>query len=156
MKRINIILVFLLPCLLFIGCKNGNGNEPKPENNINNTEIIGKWKLEKVDAPFVAQSFDYSQYNIVYEFKSNGVLTVSSETDIIDEYIGDEIYIGHGIGEHSYSFVENKEGYLWVDYPYRLVIDRCTYPYWYLISSDELEISASPVDGFVYYLVKLK
>ena len=62
--------------------------------------IIGKWKYVKHTTPFTSSGpiiSDYSQYDIVYEFKTNNVFTVSGATDLIDSYQG------HAKGDHSYS-----------------------------------------------------
>ena len=40
---------------------------------------------------------DYTPYNVIYEFKADGVLTVSGETSQVD------IYLGHEIGDHFYA-----------------------------------------------------
>ena len=70
-------------------------SEPDPNVGLKKS-FIGKWKLEKVffasggDEP---ATFDYSQNNIIYEFKANNTLIVSGSTDKID-------YRGHKIGSH--------------------------------------------------------
>ena len=140
-----LFLVFLFSCL-FVCCDNDNNNYAE--------NIIGEWKLVKItnsytlDTSFNPLSYDYSQYSIVYEFKRNSVLTVSGETDVID------IYVGHTIGKHSYSFVKDKDGYGMAGLPYGLKIDDHTY--WYEVSSEKLIITMAPVDGNAYYFVKLK
>ena len=66
--------------------------------------LIGKWKLEKVeiaisfgnDEESDLTTFDYSQNNIIYEFKANNTLIVSGSSDKID-------YRGHKIGSHVYK-----------------------------------------------------
>jgi len=136
----NLYFFLLAICLTVTGCDTNKDNQIK--------YIIGEWKLKKVTIPFIDKSYDYSQYSIVYEFKRNGVLTVSGETDVIDTYIG------HTIGKYSYTFIEDKEGYGMVGLPYGLKIDDDTY--WYKISSEELTITRTPLDGYAYYLVKLK
>jgi hypothetical protein len=67
--------------------------------------VLGKWKLEKVkkfpthvwwEDVGVLETFDYSQYNIVYEFKAKNVLTVSGACDI-------DNYKGHETGNHFFK-----------------------------------------------------
>lgn len=45
-----------------------------------NTEITGKWKLLKVSTVFYnPQTIDYSCDDVVYHFRSNETLTISSD-----------------------------------------------------------------------------
>ena len=126
-KSITIILFLLLGT---VGCnKKVNNNE---------ISIIGKWKLVKVTYPFTAQSYDYSQCNIIYEFDTNDILTVSGVNCI------NTIYRGHEIGEHFYSVNDDN----------KLTINYLTSSY--TISSERLEISNAPLDGEVYNLNKIK
>jgi len=77
MKKI--VLVFLLSCLFLTNCK---------KNNDDTGDIIGKWKLIEVRNTFAQIKIDYSQYNIVYEFKTDGILTVSGKTNDIQIQAG--------------------------------------------------------------------
>ena len=125
------------------------------ENNTEPTSIIGKWKLVKFDyrpmtsPPSPKDSFDYSQNNVVYEFKSNNILTVSGKTDDID-------YRGLEIGDHSYEMNYNLKDDmdpLGLPYPYMLKID--TDPHSYLLSAKELKIThIGEVDAYAFYLAK--
>ena len=131
----------------------------KKENNVNedclsvlnivhdkSSSILGKWKLIKVRVNFASSAqeikcTDYSQYNIVFEFKSNNVLTISAETE------HPEIWT---TGEHFYSIVDeemfgNSTSMLQINTLY-----EC-----YQINSKELIITGAPVDGPSYYLVKI-
>jgi len=69
----------------------------------NSSSIIGKWKLikEKTDNFCIpGLIIDYSQCNIVYEFKSNGIFTVTSDND----------YYGMSrVGDHFYSSIEPED-----------------------------------------------
>jgi len=64
--------------------------------------IFGKWKLVKEILVFTSNGpklFDYSKKNIVYEFKENGVLTISG--------------VSHDTGldgEHFYSIEDDESG----------------------------------------------
>jgi len=84
------------------------------------------------------QYFDDSQYNIVYEFKADNILTISGEI---------ESPFQNRIGEHSYSITDSKDGRM-------LTIDYTTW--WFSVSSQEFEISLAPLDGGIYRFVKLK
>ena len=91
----------------------------------------------------VGESFDCSRHNIVYEFKTNTVLTVSAETEHYRQW--------PGTGEHFYSLIEEKrvgvsEFLLQINTLYR----------WYRINSRELVIDGSPLDGAIYYLIKIQ
>jgi hypothetical protein len=105
--------------------------------------IIGRWKLETIKHPMNGQSFYYSQHNVVYEFKTDGVLVISGEA---------EIPIWPETGEYSYSFIDDEKGYGMVGLSYGLKIGNSTF--WYRISSKELEINNAPLDGAVISLIK--
>lgn len=99
----------------------------------NSTSIIGKWKLMKEQTSGFG-SIDYSKRNIVYEFKTNGVLTVS----------------GNGNtgwkekGRHSYSIDNYRE------------IQAGYSSSWYNVSPGELIIDSRPLDGSAFYFAKIK
>ena len=100
-----------------------------------------KWKLVTLLVPFTPDGpiwYDYSKYDIVYEFRTNNVLTVSGETTDI------EVYIGHEIGEHFYS----------IDNVWELKIDNIVY-WGYYTTANELIIDGSPLDGYKYNFVKI-
>jgi len=125
-----------------------------PEFDSYNKDIVGKWKLVEVKIPYarpVPISFDYSQYDIVYEFTKKGILMVSGDVDSIDLYLE----LGHEPGIYSYSFVNDGNGGSTIPgLPYGLKI-RGYFTYWYRISSEKLDIRRSPVDGVDYHLVKI-
>ena len=107
--------------------------------------IIGKWKLIQIDVPAFPPdptSYNYSQYNIIYEFKMNGIFTVSGDIDGIT-------YVGHRIGEHSYFIVTSFM--IAIDYQIPLFM-------WSIFSvfSNYLIINDSPFDGPIYSFVKLQ
>ena len=71
MKTKNVFLVFLLSCQLFAGCNKNNDIE----------YIIGEWKLNSVtitDESYQPIEMDLSDYNIIYEFKKNNRLVITS------------------------------------------------------------------------------
>jgi hypothetical protein len=121
----------------------------KKENNEDSTSIIGKWKLVEVTIPFTQTgpiSYDYSQYNIVYEFDTNDVLTVSGEIDHIDRYAG------HEPGEYLYSYTQKPNEY--IPNSYTLIINGQMYAC--QISSEEMEFNNAFLDGSFYYFIKIE
>ena len=101
----------------------------------NITSIIGEWKFMKEQTSgFVSPSkeIDYSEHNIVYEFKTNGVLTVSGN--------GNAGWIEKG--NHSYSIGNYQK--IQVGYSSS----------WYSVSPSELIIDSRPVDGSAFYFAK--
>jgi hypothetical protein len=102
------------------------------------SSILGKWKLLKTIHPMSGQCSDYSQYNIVYEFKANNILTVSGEDDIF------------GIDEHTYSIIEPNE-----QNSFRTLKINNSY-FWHRSSTKELMIDDSPLDGGIFYFTKIK
>jgi hypothetical protein len=101
------------------------------------TSVIGKWKLMKEQTSgFMSPSkeIDYSKRNIVYEFKTNGVLTVS----------GNGNTGWKGKGEHSYSIGNYKE--IRAGYTSSM----------YSVSPSELIIDNRHVDGPAFYFAKIK
>ena len=101
------------------------------------TSIIGKWKLMKeCTSGFgsLSEEIDYSNLNIVYEFKTNGILTVSGN--------GNAGLVGKG--NHSYS-IGNYQ-----------VLQIGNSSSWYAVSSNELIIDSRPVDGSAFYFAKIE
>ena len=106
--------------------------------------IIGEWKLVKaiiVFSPDAPQCYDYSQYNIVYEFKMNNILFVSGITDNISTLLEN--------GEHFYSIGDFSDGR-------NLMIGDNYSLWWCSISPKELAIDLTPLDGPFVKFVKLK
>ncbi len=138
------VIMLLLAAGCFSSCSEKVNEKPNIDKSVS---IIGKWKLVKVQVVFYNRDlYDYSHYNIIYEFKSNNVLTVSGETDDIDTYRG------HNIGEHVYSITDDDKvipgssPVLKIDEIYSL----------FSISSKSLEISYAPLDGPIYFLIKIE
>ena len=98
------------------------------------TSIIGKWKLMKRQIVFgEASETDYSQSNIIYEFKTNNVVTISGDSN--------DIYPAG-----DYSYLIGNYG--------KLEFNKFNYNYF--ISSTELTIDGRMLDGPAYYLTKIK
>jgi len=137
MKKILILAILFSLAGSFSSCKEKETDITKVN------EITGKWELLKITISFTPEgaiSRDYSQNNIVYEFKADGILTVSRDINHSDTYV-------HEQGDHFYSIIDDKE-------EYTLKIDNNLY--WYSVSNNDLIIDQSPLDGFTYYFVKLK
>ena len=92
--------------------------------------IIGKWKLVKIEVDIDLENgngirnpttFDYSQDNIIYEFKKNNVLTISGSIDKND-------YRVHEAGDHFYEMVP---------FTHSDTIDVCAYQGYFNSSSHE-------------------
>ena len=67
------------------------------------SSIVGKWKLVKVlPTHWHPKPYDYSNYNIVYDFRANGVLKISG--------VIDQNYEGHNLGEYTYLFEALESG----------------------------------------------
>ena len=153
--------VFLLVCIgCVIALSQCNKSEFPDENSEDSTllidlpidlknekaeNIIGKWKLEKITVLSRLGIFhtDCSPYNVVYEFKENGILIVSANTDN---------YGWHESGE--YSFIDDEWGMGHDDYLWGLSINNGL-TNWYVLSSKELIIDYSPGDGATFYFVKI-
>ena len=80
-----------------------NENEDVSNENEDTSSIVGKWKLEVVyflDLTDISpKHLDYSQNDIIYDFKENNVLIVSGKMDNIGDYRG------YTKGEHSYEML---------------------------------------------------
>jgi len=105
--------------------------------------IVGKWKL--VESRYFSfinglQVSDYSQYNIVYEFKTNNVLFVSG--------VADDNFSLYGNGEHFYSIGDFADGRNLKIGDHGL--------WWSRISSKKLELDLMPLDGGLIVFDKLK
>ena len=108
--------------------------------------IIGKWKLEniRVNSRSGICCADCSLNNIVYEFKQDGSLTVSGNTDN---------YGLHESGE--YTFIKDEWSLGLDGYPWGLNINKGN-TLWYMLSSKKLIIDYSPLDGATLYFVKIE
>ena len=110
------------------------------------TSIVGKWRLVKrQDAGMSCPPqliTDFSHDHVVYEFKPDGVLTVTSDTD----------YYAYFVGDHSYSFIETSEFY---GTAYLLETDGRSRAL-YSISSEQLLIDYQYLDGPSFYFVKIR
>ncbi|MFD1631210.1 hypothetical protein [Pseudopedobacter beijingensis] len=133
------IKLFILPVLLLItltGCK----KDKTPG-------IVGKWKLEKVKLSYYPSDYDfptefnYSENNIIYQFRANGILKVTS--DVME-------YMGKKPGEYSYHTNYTKTDVIVISG------DNTTIPPGeYNVSGNNLVISYSTSDGPIYYFIRI-
>ena len=108
-------------------------------------KLIGKWKPVKKTRVFCClDTFDLSQYNIIWEFQSNGILTISGMTEDINNASLEN-------GEYPYAIIPNR----FRDNPPYL-LELLYFEFYYYISSDELEINGSYCDGHILNLVKIE
>jgi len=134
----------------FSSCTKKENNVDTQLGDVDTVSIIGKWKLVKTSYPMSGKSSDYSKCNIVFEFKSDHLLTISGEP----VHLRPHFSIDPDECEYFYSFVDDENGYGMVGLNFGLKIDRYNI-FWYRISSKELEISQAPVDGGIYNLIKI-
>ena len=100
--------------------------------------VTGKWKfLKEKTSGFMSpvSEIDHSQHNIIFEFGTDGGLTITGNADA--EW-------WPGIGEYSYAI--DNYGVLEID---GLV-------FWYDISDKELILDSRPVDGSAFYFSKIE
>ncbi len=111
--------------------------------------IIGQWKLVKQGGGLamcaLSVMIDYSQHDIIYEFRSNGVLTITGDP---------QHQIWPEIGEHSYSFIDENNGYEIPGLSYGLQIDDFS-NFWYSISSEQLVVINGRLMVMLIILLKL-
>jgi len=130
-------LLFVMMAIVFWSC------ESQLEGETDDDSIIGKWKLKTISFPFTGKTYDYSKYNIVYEFQSNNILKISGAP------VQDSLYYGRGNGEISYSIDindENVECLLLGGHPVTA----------FGISNKTLVLSYAPLDGLIETLTKIK
>ena len=97
MKKIinilNLAAILLILAGVLVSCGKGEENSENPYRD----NIIGKWKLmyflSREEADWIFDTVDYSNENIIYEFRSNNKL-------IITGYVENDF----SQGEHYYSY----------------------------------------------------
>jgi hypothetical protein len=143
------VLALLYLSFMFLGCKksefvNLDITCPISVNKGDDRSVIGSWKLVKSETVFMSKTNeDYSCNDIIYNFKSNGTLNITSD---INNYIGDKQ------GSYKYSF-STSQLYNGGNQPYTLKINQravaCS------ISQGVMTLDDSPLDGPIIYLVRL-
>jgi hypothetical protein len=128
------ILKYIMLSVVLLSLVGGFSACERKEKEIIETRHVGKWKLEKIEKD--ALNFDYSQHNIVYEFKTNNILIVSGDIDSIEDYRG------HEIGEYFYKIPKTVVCPTCLPPPCRLEINGAFYDYF--IDGSGLPFSDSP------------
>jgi len=95
MKILKHVAILMLLAVYFSSCSNKVPEEPGGHEN-----LIGKWKMEKVDLAWNQGILDLPQYNILYEFSPDGILTITGVTDDIGDFKS---------GEYLYSILTEEE-----------------------------------------------
>ena len=138
------VILILVIILFFLG---GGIGCDKSNPNLDNVKIVGNWQLIKSVVAFSPDSpskYDYSQYNIIYQFTSGGKLIVSNN-NVPDNIFEDNFY-EYETGEYLYEFVDSKKEQI-------LKIEK--YKWWYQISKDKLIMDQSSLDGPTLYFIRL-
>ena len=101
LQRGAVATLFIFPVIMLLMAGSFSSCKKKEENK-EPASLFGKWKLEKEILPFIGGIYDYSKNNIVYEFHTNGILTVTGESDYIS-------YERFKQGEYLYSILTIDE-----------------------------------------------
>ena len=121
--------------------------DPTDADDFKKTEQVSlkgtKWKLVKI-LIFAPGLVNYSDHNIIYEFRDDGILMISGVLEDIKGYWGPES------GKHAYSIIPYDERF-------RLNIVNDDIYWWGLISDKKLELVSSMIalDGPIYYFDKI-
>jgi len=108
--------------------------------------IVGKWKLMKSFGPFGACP-DFSQHNVVWEFKTNNIWTVSAETE--------HPFMYPTQGEYPYTVEYHSTNtsilrfFLFPESPDCDSVEPVSF------SSEVLYFGSIITDGAIYYFVKI-
>lgn len=126
-------ILFLIMIIVAISsCSKGDDSS--------SNQIIGEWKL--IEAKFYGleggnsseSSIDYSNENIIYDFQSNGTLTVSGGENV-----------GYSNGEYEYFFGEDHLGGM--NDPEILLVKINESKWTYDLTNGKMTLGQSYVDG---------
>ena len=155
--KANIKGLTIVTLLILAGCfsctknTNNSDDEDTPCENSPHECILGEWKLLNVTnlfTPTGPRTYDFTKNNIIYDFKTNGVLEISGDLKDID------MYQGLDPGKLSYSIVTEEEAIEHAGLPtFRLKIS--TVYFTYSISSKKLIIDGRALDGPIINLVRV-
>ena len=109
MKILKLTAILLLLAVCLSSCSK------KKEENYGPDSLIAKWKMEKVVRAWNQGIRDMSQYNIMYEFSPDGIMTVTGVTDDVG-------YVDFKSGEYLFSILTADE----MDKRYPLSTSRFT------------------------------
>ena len=159
-------IVFFLTGSLTFCSKNGNNDERIEEDFLKEKKyledslmIIGQWKLINAsigdclplpDMPVVhlPKLIDFSQYNITYEFRTNGVVAILCSTEDFHKY-----YYLPQEGGYPFFFSSEGTGQIHGFSAYELIISG--QPFWYNISSEVLILDLMMSSNTSYTFVKI-
>ena len=150
-KKVLLAVLLLIMAGTFTLCsKKGDGDCLDSFNIVHDesASIVGKWQLIKsISSGFGAPvtCTDFSQFNIVYEFKSNKVVVISVKIDHPE--------IWPKAGEYTYSLGDDNNGSMG-GLPYRLRISEHN-TYWYQLNSQKLIMDNRPLDGEALLFIKI-
>lgn len=147
MKTLFLRLVMSILLLFFIGagCKENEQECPPVAVEGPEDDVVGKWKQIKGETVFYqSQIVDYSFNNIVYNFKSDGTLSINSDIDNP---------IGYNTGEYVYEFSQHSL-YGNIDEKYTLKIDKKNWAC--SITGSNLVLNNAYLDGPILYFVRIK
>ena len=128
-------------------------------------ELTGSWKLTNVSYTQNSEQIiqNYAPYNIIYEFKAGGVLTVSGETNQID------FYLGHETGDHFYATSKvgvligndvkidnNQKGLIIGDYRYTVIFSDGKNSTYFSVSNGEKQIWITDSEHYSYMMTKIE
>lgn len=145
-----LILLLISAVLLTSGCEKTNFDKDKLKCEVKTVEgspisVVGKWKFVKGKRVFYSpKTYDYSCQSIIYEFSSEGILTVSGNA---------EPEIGYSNGKYEYFFQKNSTD-LDAQLSYSIIIEGKSIPS--EIVNNQLEINDSSLDGDILYLVRIE
>ena len=154
-------LLLLIACALFYSCSKHEEQKEieigKAESVVQKQEFyIGKWKLMSAyfaffPAEVLIPVIDFSECNIVFEFKPDGVLVVTGKMDNHpDANAGFEkniLYIGEGT--HSYSITGQETAHM-----FYLRIDDNDFDYSSLVGEESISLDMIGIGGLEFKSVK--
>ena len=141
-------------CIMFALFSLLSGCEKKSALKSDNEILYGKWQLKTI-SPFNAEGVDYmlvdyTPMNIIYEFKTNNVLTVSGDVD--------NNYGGLEIGNHFYvvTLTEINGDPLGLPAPHEVKINNIPYgfSFGYMPDSPGMELVCRGECNSAFYFVK--
>ncbi len=135
MKRI----LYIVTIIFFVVSCSQDTTDEKNSNSFSSAELIGKWKLMKVEHPFAIRNTDYQNQKITFTFQSKTVI-VSEDNQAF--YKGTYPY---RISAEKITVTESNPRKM-------VVIDDTKFTYKY--EKGILELSNAYADGVIIYLVR--
>jgi len=116
--------------------------------------ITGKWKLEKIQSGII---YDCTQYNVVFDFKKDGALTVSGKTDQMGQLYmipaGEYLYLlkDYRLRIKGNHLFQGKSDF-WYNFDSK---ETCLRPAWF---NDDMTDNELEIDGgiILWYITKIK